>query len=136
MINGRRLFSSSAPPSLNQEEYEYDYDDGEEYDYGSENEGETADYLIEIENAFYEGDGECGIRPTIENRAAARQLLLLNSTNSPSRTGRRRWYHIPTFSSFERFYVRHTASLVVFTTLRRNRRTGQNGHVQGRCSTD
>lgn len=95
MINGRRLFSSSAPPSLNQEEYEYDYDDGEEYDYGSENEGETADYLIEIENAFYEGDGECGIRPTIENRAAARQLLLLNSTNSPSRMGRRRWLSYP-----------------------------------------
>lgn len=69
MINRRRLFSSPAPPSLliwaNQEEYEYDYDDGEEYDYGSENEGETADYLIEIENAFYEGDGERGVALSI-----------------------------------------------------------------------
>ncbi|CAM9398929.1 unnamed protein product, partial [Ectocarpus sp. 6 AP-2014] len=38
------------------EEYEYDYEDGEEYDYGSDNDGEAADDLIEIENAFYEGD--------------------------------------------------------------------------------
>ncbi|CAN0045456.1 unnamed protein product, partial [Ectocarpus sp. 8 AP-2014] len=37
-------------------EYEYDYEDGEEYDYGSDNDGEAADDLIEIENAFYEGD--------------------------------------------------------------------------------
>lgn len=39
-------------------EYEYDYEDGEEYDYGSDNDEEAADELIEIENAFYEGDGE------------------------------------------------------------------------------
>lgn len=39
-------------------DYEYDYEDGEEYDYGSDNDGEAADELIEIENAFYEGDGE------------------------------------------------------------------------------
>eukprot|EP00752_Nemacystus_decipiens_P013861 g12307.t1 len=38
------------------EEYEYDYEDGEEYDYGSDNDEEAADELIEIENAFYEGD--------------------------------------------------------------------------------
>lgn len=39
-------------------DYEYDYEDGEEYDYGSDNDGEAADDLIEIENAFYEGDGK------------------------------------------------------------------------------
>ena len=44
-----------APPLT---DYEYDYEDGEEYDYGSDNDGEAADELIEIENAFYEGDGE------------------------------------------------------------------------------
>ena len=45
------------------EEYEYDYgSDNEEYDYGSDggndggNDGGLADELIEIENAFYEGD--------------------------------------------------------------------------------
>lgn len=38
-------------------EYEYDYEDGD-YDYGSDNEGDAPDDLIEIENAFYEGDGE------------------------------------------------------------------------------
>lgn len=42
-------------------DYEYDYEDGEEYDYGSDNDGEAADDLIEIENAFYEGDGEASI---------------------------------------------------------------------------
>lgn len=41
-------------------DYEYDYEDGEEYDYGSDNDEEAADELIEIENAFYEGDGEIG----------------------------------------------------------------------------
>lgn len=41
-------------------DYEYDYEDGEEYDYGSDNDEEAADELIEIENAFYEGDGENG----------------------------------------------------------------------------
>lgn len=39
-------------------DYEYDYEDGEEYDYGSDNDGDAPDDLIEIENAFYEGDGE------------------------------------------------------------------------------
>jgi len=43
------------------EEYEYDYgSDNEEYDYGSDGGGDghdgLADELIEIENAFYEGD--------------------------------------------------------------------------------
>lgn len=42
-------------------DYEYDYEDGEEYDYGSDNDGEAEDDLIEIENAFYEGDGKIGI---------------------------------------------------------------------------
>lgn len=45
---------------MSDEEYEYDYDsDGGGYDYGSEGDGEDGgveDELIEIENAFYEGD--------------------------------------------------------------------------------
>mmetsp|Transcript_18201 Transcript_18201/g.18258 ORF Transcript_18201/g.18258 Transcript_18201/m.18258 type:complete len:453 (+) Transcript_18201:134-1492(+) len=45
---------------MSDEEYEYDYDsDGGGYDYGSDQEGEEGgieDELIEIENAFYEGD--------------------------------------------------------------------------------
>lgn len=39
-------------------DFEYEYEDGEEYDYGSDNDAEAEDDLIEIENAFYEGDGE------------------------------------------------------------------------------
>eukprot|EP00904_Undaria_pinnatifida_P003786 jgi/Undpi1/13408/HiC_scaffold_8.g03067.m1 len=48
--------SRGVAPSEPLSEYEYDYEDGEEYDYGSDNDGEAADDLIEIENAFYEGD--------------------------------------------------------------------------------
>lgn len=39
-------------------DFEYEYEDGEEYDYGSDNDPEAEDDLIEIENAFYEGEGE------------------------------------------------------------------------------
>ncbi len=44
---------------MSDEEYEYDYDsDGGGYDYGSDggDDGGVEDELIEIENAFYEGD--------------------------------------------------------------------------------
>jgi hypothetical protein len=44
---------------MSDEEYEYDYGSDAEYNYGSENGSEHEDgddELIEIENAFYEGD--------------------------------------------------------------------------------
>lgn len=44
---------------MSDEEYDYDYGSDAEYNYGSDNGsqgGDGDDELIEIENAFYEGD--------------------------------------------------------------------------------
>lgn len=44
---------------MSDEEYDYDYGSDAEYNYGSENgdeNGDGDDELIEIENAYYEGD--------------------------------------------------------------------------------
>jgi hypothetical protein len=52
---------------MSDEEYEYDYGSDAEYNYGSENgseNGDGDDELIEIENAYYEGDDLKNKNPT------------------------------------------------------------------------
>jgi len=41
---------------MSEDEYEYEYGSEEDYVYGSEEEDDVEDDLIEIENAYYEGD--------------------------------------------------------------------------------
>jgi hypothetical protein len=65
------LFSSPGllplQVEMSDEEYDYDYGSDAEYNYGSEegegNGDEGDDELIEIENAFYEGDDLKGNQP-------------------------------------------------------------------------